>query len=157
MFFKKQKSTAIITISWLEIFWQRTFDFETVEALLLHLAAHHPKLTIIWEIRGYQGQVRHFIGVDRNYAAILMSVLKAHGDIRSGTIWPNARLPVNAASQLKSSGVVYSLNTEANAETVIYRQTGNAATVNVVHALALRLKHAHAATIAMTATAQMAA
>ena len=104
--FMKQAVNTITTMAWREIFWQRPIETETVEAMITHLSAHSPKLTVVWEIRGYQGQIRHFIGTERNSMGILMSVLKSHGDVRSTEIWPSARLPVNAASQLISTGVV---------------------------------------------------
>lgn len=99
-------------MTWLQFDWMRPFEFETVTEMLTHLAAHFPQVAIIFEVRGTCGQVKYYLGIDRQYVRIVTDAMKAHGDIRFTEVSGRSRMPASVSAQLKISKSRLSLNTE---------------------------------------------
>ena len=87
------------------------FELKAVTDLLTHLASHAPQTPIVFEVRGYRGQIKYFLGVDRKLARIITDVMKAHGNIRFTKVEKGSRIAVNTAGQLKISKPTLSLKT----------------------------------------------
>jgi hypothetical protein len=108
------KRTPFNEMAWLKFDWQRTFEIEAVQDLLTHVASNTPSIPVIFEARGCNGQVKYFLGVDRQFTRIITDVFKAHGNIRFAEISPNERAPVNVANQIKITKPILSLKTDIN-------------------------------------------
>ena len=98
-------------ITWLTWSWERPFELEAVTDMLTHLASHVPQnVRMVFEVRSCGGEVRHCLGVERDYVRIITDAMKSHGSIRCAEAPP--RKPVDLAEQLKITRPFHVLNTE---------------------------------------------
>jgi len=95
---------------WQEVFWARPFQLSDVSELLTHIASLSPRKQIVWEVRGFGGKVRHFIGTKRRYMKPLKTAFMAHGEIEFTNT--EEREDVTAVKQLRISKPMLSLKTE---------------------------------------------
>jgi len=106
------KRTPLSEMAWVQLDWQRPYEFEAVTDLLTHLASHSPQTPMVFEVRGNQGQVKYYFGADRNCIKTLTNAMKAHGDISFSNVKPSDRKPVYIASQLKVSNSMLAMKTD---------------------------------------------
>jgi energy-coupling factor transporter ATP-binding protein EcfA2 len=103
---------TINALTWREFTWVRQFEAEDVINLLTHIAANRPGIPVIYEVRGYRGKVRFFVGTDYQYMPMLAHIFKAHGDVRFAEIPMSARPFVNTAQKLKITKQILALRTD---------------------------------------------
>ena len=106
------KRTEYAEITWVQLEWQRLFEHQAVIDLLTHIASQFPHISAIFEARGYQGEVKYYLGSDRKYINILKRTMQAHGNIRFREVTQSARIRVNESAQLKITKPALSLNTD---------------------------------------------
>ncbi len=70
---------TFIKLTWLEVIWQRPFEFDAVIELLTHLASVTPRAPIIWEARGSHGAVHYYFATEHQYIKKMKQVFVAHG------------------------------------------------------------------------------
>lgn len=99
------------TLRWMEVVWRRPYEIEAVWDAFTHIAALSPRGALVWEARGFNGHVRHLIGMDHKYSAKIEEALKAHGNIQLYSAYESARKPVRIARCLKITKPALSLNT----------------------------------------------
>ena len=88
---------------WHEVYWPAPLDSQAAIGLLQRLAADHNRGTVVWEVRGSEGRVRHLLGADAARAAVVRQIiatlvpgttLKA-GRVRRATFARAARLRID--------------------------------------------------------------
>jgi len=112
------KRTPFNEMAWVQLDWQRPFEFEAVTDLLTHLASHAPQTPMVFEARGSRGRIKYLFGTDRRYMRMLTDAMMAHGDIRFGKVSLSDRVTIVVASQLRVSNSMYALKSDT-AEAVI--------------------------------------
>jgi len=100
------------TIIWQEVVWNRPFSQADTLAFLTHLATLAPRGNIVWEIRGTGGNVRYFIGSERNHIKSLKAALSAHGMMELADVPEKERKNVTIAKQIKRTKSTLSLKTD---------------------------------------------
>ena len=103
---------------WYEYTWHRPFSLDDVIGLLTHLAEFTPRGYLVFEARGYAGQVRYLVGFDPIYSGKMIELFKGHGEIELNEVPAASRRRISLAKHLKVSKPVLSLNT-GRAEAVI--------------------------------------
>lgn len=107
-----------INLKWYEYTWHRPFSLDDVIGLLTHLAEFTPRGYLVFEARGYAGQVRYLVGFDPIYSGKMIELFKGHGEIELNEVPAASRRRISLAKHLKVSKPVLSLNT-GRAEAVI--------------------------------------
>jgi hypothetical protein len=102
---------------WREVNWQRPFELEAVQEMLVHMASLTTRGPIIWEIRADSERIRYLLGMEKAHQSKIKQSLSAHGDIQFHKPMQD-RAPVTEAAQLKLSKPTLALNTD-NALAVI--------------------------------------
>ena len=103
---------------WYEYTWHRPFSIDEVIGLLTHHAEFTPRGYLVFEARGYAGQVRYLVGFDPIYSGKMIELFKGHGEIELNEVPAASRRRISLAKHLKVSKPVLSLNT-GRAEAVI--------------------------------------
>ena len=98
---------------WREVFIQRPFTMETLQAILTHIAAISSRGQLVWEARCKNGRMRYLLGTPRWSVSRVEEVFKAH--ISAQFTEDVSREPVSTARRMKISRPVLSLNTEVSA------------------------------------------
>ena len=106
------RRTPFNEMAWVQLDWQRPFEFEAVTALLTHLASHMPQTPMVFEARGSQGRIKYFFGTDQRFMRMLTDAMRAHGDIRFTKVSPTDRTPVVEACRLRVSNSIYALKSD---------------------------------------------
>ncbi|WP_437770498.1 type IV secretory system conjugative DNA transfer family protein [Arthrobacter sp. KNU40] len=87
---------------WREVHWPRPLTSESVRALVRHLASNRLPGTLIWEIRGENGRVRHQVATNKQHSRRFAHLL--HQLLPSITLTaPDTRRPVAKAAALRLS------------------------------------------------------
>ena len=98
-------------IVWREIVWQRPFELEAVQEMLVHLASLSTRGPIVWEIRGNGNRIRYLVGMEKCHQAKIKQAMEPHGKIQFHKP-EEERGPVTKAVQLKISKATLSLKTD---------------------------------------------
>jgi len=98
---------------WREVVWQRPFDLEDIQEMLVHLASLSTRGPIVWETRGNCGRIRYLLGCEKAHSSKIRQAMTPHGNIQFHKCEEGARDFVDAASQLKVSKPILSLKTDS--------------------------------------------
>ena len=104
-------------IIWREVVWQRPFELEAVQEMLVHLAGLSTRGPIVWEARGNGRRVRYLLGMEKSHQTKIKQAILPHGKIQLKET-AEERRPVTEAAQLKISRPTLALKTD-NATAVI--------------------------------------
>jgi hypothetical protein len=99
----------INNICWHEVVWHRPFEIDTVHELLIHLASFIPRGSVVWEVRGCDGNIRYLLGADRKFTQKIKELFRAHGKIQFHSVPEHTRKVIGTAKQLKISHPTLSL------------------------------------------------
>jgi len=70
---------------WREIVWQRPFELESVQEMLVHLASLNTRGPIVWEARGNGNRVRYLLGMEKAHQSKIKQAFTPHGKIQFHT------------------------------------------------------------------------
>ena len=104
-------------LTWREVAWQRPFDLEAVQEMLVHMAALSTRGAIVWEVRGNNQGVRYLLGSENCHGSKIRQAMLPHGKIQFHET-TDERTPVTTAATLKISKPTLALRTD-NALAVI--------------------------------------
>jgi hypothetical protein len=102
---------------WREVVWQRPFELEVVQEMLVHLSSLSTRGPMVWEVRGNGKRVRYLLGVERCHQSKIKQAMEPHGKIQFHKP-EEERTPITNAALLKISKATLSLKTD-NALAVI--------------------------------------
>ena len=105
-------------LTWHDVVWQRPFDLEAVQEMLVHLASLSTRGPIVWEVRGNCERIQYLLGTEKFHQSKIRQAMLPHGDIQFHKCAENTRQPVTNAAALKISKPTLSLKTD-NALSVI--------------------------------------
>ena len=100
-------------LAWQEVNWQRPFDLEAVQEMLVHIASLNTRGPIVWECRGNCERIRYLLGCEQAHSSKIRQTMLPHGNIQFHKCEESARELVDAASQLKISKPILSLKTDS--------------------------------------------
>ena len=96
---------------WREVVWQRPFELESVQEMLVHLASLSTRGPIVWEARGNGQRMRYLLGMEKAHQSKIKQAFRPHGKIQFHKT-EEERTPVTSAMQLKLSKPTLSLKTD---------------------------------------------
>jgi hypothetical protein len=101
---------------WREVNWQRPFDLENVQEMLVHLASLTTRGPIVWEVRASENRIRYLLGMEQAHQSKIKQAFVAHGDVQFHAA--GERAAITGAAQLRLSKPTLALKTD-NALAVI--------------------------------------
>jgi hypothetical protein len=104
-------------ILWREVVWQRPFELEAVQEMLVHLASLTTRGPIVWEARSNGKRVRYLLGMEKAHQSKIKQTILPHGKIQLNRV-EEKRVPIAHAVHLKLSKPTLTLKTD-NATAVI--------------------------------------
>jgi hypothetical protein len=96
---------------WHDVVWQRPFELDAVEEMLVHLAGLSVRGAMAWEVRGNSQRVRYLLGCEQEYSQRIHQTIQPHGKIQFHAV-EDERRPIVVASQLKVSKPALALRTD---------------------------------------------
>ena len=90
-------------LTWHEVNWQRPFDLENIQEMLVHIASLSTRGPIVWETRGNCERIRYLLGCEQAHGSKIRQAMAPHGNIQFHKCDESSRELVDAASQLKIS------------------------------------------------------
>lgn len=106
------------TLTFKEIVWQRPYEIEDVERVLLALASTKPRGPVVFEARAINGRIRYFIGMMPNYLPTIKRIFTTLGRCYFYDTPLSIRTPITKAKALKLYSSRIALNTN-NSDTVM--------------------------------------
>jgi len=89
-------------LTWHEVSWQRPFDIEAIQEMLVHVAGLNTRGAIIWEIRGNCERIRYLLGTEKCHGSKIRQAILPHGKIQFHNP-TDERTAITAAATLKIS------------------------------------------------------
>ena len=96
---------------WREVVWQRPFDLDAVQEMLVHLAGLNTRGAIVWEVRGNCERIRYLLGCEKCHGSKIRQAMLPHGKIQFHQP-ADERTPVTSASLLKVSKPTLALQSD---------------------------------------------
>ncbi|MDR0531387.1 MAG: type IV secretion system DNA-binding domain-containing protein [Oscillospiraceae bacterium] len=100
-------------LTWQEVNWQRPFELEAVQEMLVHIASLSIRGPIVWECRGNCERIRYLLGCEKAHGSKIRQSMLPHGNIQFHKCEESTRELVDAASQLKISKPILSLKIDS--------------------------------------------
>ena len=97
---------------WREAAWQRPFELEAVQEMLVHVAGLNTRGAIVWEVRGNCERIRYLIGCEKAHGSKIRQAMLPHGKIQFH-VTTDERKPVTNAALLKISKPVLALQSDS--------------------------------------------
>lgn len=91
-----------VNLTWREVSWQRPFELEDIQEMLVHMAALSTRGAIVWEVRGNSNGLRYLFGSEECYGSKIRQAMLPHGKIQFHKP-EDERDSVTTAAQLKIS------------------------------------------------------
>jgi len=104
-------------LTWREVTWQRPFELDAVQEMLVHLAGLNTRGAIVWELRGNCERIRYLLGTEKCHGSKIRQAILPHGKIQFHQP-TDERPPVTNAAQLKVSKPTLALQSD-NALSVV--------------------------------------
>lgn len=104
------------SIVFVELVWQRPYEKEEIERILVQLATMKPRGPLIFEARTINGRLHYYLGVTACYLAAVKRIFTTFGKCHFYQPEANFRLPVTKAQQLKIYNTNLALNTDFAAD-----------------------------------------
>jgi len=98
-------------LTWREVTWQRPFELEAVQEMLVHLAGLNTRGAIVWEVRGNCKRIRYLLGTEKCHGSKIRQAILPHGKIQFHQI-TDERTPVTNTSLLKVSKPTLALQSD---------------------------------------------
>jgi len=98
-------------LTWREVVWQRPFDLEAVQEMLVHLAALSTRGPIVWEARCSNQRIRYLLGMEKSHQSKIKQAIEPHGRIQFRKT-EEERQPVNTVELLKITKSALALKTD---------------------------------------------
>jgi len=99
-------------LTWREVNWQRPFQLEAVQEMLVHLAALNTRGAIVWEARGNCERIRYLLGCESCHGSKIRQAMLPHGKIQFHKP-EGERAPITHASLLKISRPTLALQSDS--------------------------------------------
>jgi len=96
---------------WREIVWQRPFELDAVQEMLVHLASLTTRGPIVWETRCNGQRTYYLLGMEQCHQSKIKQAIEPHGKIQFRKA-EEERKPVNTVEQLKMSKIAIALKTD---------------------------------------------